>query len=258
MRISYRLFDATLESASALLAVEAACWNESPLSAQGVLALLRKQDDDYPQSCWLALAADTVVGFVHAFQIQSLEATTWQIDLLAVHPNWRRRGIATELLRRAILTTPADTVTGRALVAVRNVGSAKAFERVGFKSDGAAERLLARDVPSPSAKPPTLPDNAALQRLDERSWAFSQYGARLVFNEVHTLLYNGLWVAGFNAQMPTTLLDTALTFAAQHQLDELNLLLPRRDETRVQLLRSNGYEDLGDYLVWTCRLDLAK
>ena len=46
---------------------------------------------DGPQRAWLAIADDRVAGFVVAFATTGLHGPRWEIDLLAVLPDWRRR-----------------------------------------------------------------------------------------------------------------------------------------------------------------------
>ena len=89
MHITYRLFDGSMDDAAGILEVEAACWNEATHSPQTLRELL--QSVEQVQVCWLAEACGQVVGFAHAFLTYRGRYATWELDLLAVHPNWRRR-----------------------------------------------------------------------------------------------------------------------------------------------------------------------
>jgi ribosomal protein S18 acetylase RimI-like enzyme len=141
-----RAFDGSLADAEGLLAVEKATFDESPYSVVEVQAMLTHET----QRAWLAVSQDEVVGFVTAFSTASLRGPWWEIDLLAVHPDWTGRGLATRLIRAAAAyrLPPASPIRApaspswaklrraRAVVATNNPGSARAFTRAGFRRAG--------------------------------------------------------------------------------------------------------------------------
>ncbi|MEJ2208511.1 MAG: GNAT family N-acetyltransferase, partial [Anaerolineae bacterium] len=127
--VTIRPFDGSPEDAEGLLLVERATFDESPYSPAEVQAMLGGD----VQRAWLALAGDDVVGFVAAFVTRGLSGPCWEIDLLAVHPDWSRRGIATRLIRAAADQGKEVAPRARAVVALENEGSAGAFLRAGFR-----------------------------------------------------------------------------------------------------------------------------
>lgn len=127
--VTIRPFDGSLEDAEGLLLVERATFDESPYSPFDVQAMLRGD----AQQAWLALAGDEVVGFVAAFLTRGLSGPCWELDLLAVHPGWSRQGIATRMIRAAADYGKGMAPWARAVVALDNEGSARAFLRAGFR-----------------------------------------------------------------------------------------------------------------------------
>jgi mycothiol synthase len=76
--------------------------------------------------------ADTMVGFLLARR-WSEEAVGF-IDLLGVHPQWRRRGIGSALLRTAFARFAADGLREAQLgVASDNPGALQIYQRVGLR-----------------------------------------------------------------------------------------------------------------------------
>jgi ribosomal protein S18 acetylase RimI-like enzyme len=124
-----RPFDGSLADAKGLLAVEKATFDESPYSATQVQTMLSGGS----QRAWLALAGSKVIGFAIAFATAGLSGPCWELDLLAVHPQWRGRRLATRLIRAAAAGSPEGIGRMRAVVATDNGASARAFAQAGFQ-----------------------------------------------------------------------------------------------------------------------------
>lgn len=133
-----RPFAASLDDAEGLLLVERATFDECPYSPAEVQAMLTTG----PQRAWLAVAGDQVVGFVAAFATRGLSGPCWEIDLLAVHPDWSRQGIASRLIRAASVHGARTADRARAVVALDNDGSTAAFERAGFRAQPEGHELF--------------------------------------------------------------------------------------------------------------------
>ncbi len=133
-----RPFDGSLASAEGLLGVEQAVFDECPYSAEQVRIMLI----DGPQRAWLAHGGDTVIGFVVAFPTAGLQEPSWEIDLLAVHPQWRGRRLGTRLIRAASASPEGIARRARAYVATENTASAQAFSRAGLRPTPATYTLL--------------------------------------------------------------------------------------------------------------------
>ncbi|GAB4510635.1 MAG: hypothetical protein OHK0046_07830 [Anaerolineae bacterium] len=116
------------------------------------------------------VAADgpRVVGFVDSFPSQN----RWELDLLAVDPDYHGRGIAGELIAAS---DEAGRAAGffltRALVQVENDPMMRALSRMGYSSDQKPQTLYVCD--------------GGLAAVDAASLL-----------PVHTLTYEGAWIEG--------------------------------------------------------------
>ncbi len=283
-----RAFDGSLADAEGLLLVEKATFDESPYSPEQVQAMFSGS----AQRAWLASGDDQVVGFVAGFTTYGLRGPCWEIDVLAVHPDWTRQGLATRLIRAAAAQSRTPARQARAVVASDNLGSARAFERAGFRRAGPCELLILstkeRHAQPPSASgvtirqahsaqeiAPWLPQGTVLPALHEAQ-ALSVQGqqGRLTLLlaewdgqpagygeliEVQTLLYRGVWIESLAATGPRVrraLVDEAVERAFAADLDEIGMMRPKHDRSLEDTLRSAGFRSLGRFDWFTARLPL--
>ena len=83
--------------------------------------------------CLGAFEGDELVGYI----INSRYVDAWHVMNVAVHPDYRRRGIATRLLERLFELTKDDGRRGYTLeVRVSNAGAIDLYERLGFGRRG--------------------------------------------------------------------------------------------------------------------------
>ncbi len=76
---------------------------------------------------------ETLVGYL----VLSRYVDAWHVMNVAVAPAWRRRGVATALLRRLLDETRHDAQRGYTLeVRVSNVSAISLYERFGFRPKG--------------------------------------------------------------------------------------------------------------------------
>ena len=133
-----RRFDGSLADARGLLRVERATFDESPYNAHEVQAMLAGGS----QWAWLATLGDDVIGFIIAFPTSRLGGSWWEMDLLAVDPDWAGRGLGRRLIRAAASGGSELADRARAVVATDNVASARAFAKAGFQPVPETHRLL--------------------------------------------------------------------------------------------------------------------
>jgi ribosomal protein S18 acetylase RimI-like enzyme len=282
-----RAFDGSLADAEGLLAVEKATFDESPYTAEEVQIMLTHG----PQRAWLAFSQTEVVGFVTAFATAGLRGPCWEIDLLAVHPDWTGQGLATRLIRAAAAYSLAPASLSRAVVATNNAGSVRAFMRAGFRRAGRCKLLIFRPkeqspqalvalnvtvreveseelasllpaemAPLDDDSPATLPRQQSTQE-STLLWAEGRgqpFGyAELL--EVQTLLYRGIWIESLAASKQiahAALVHEAVKRAIAADLDEIGMMVPERDQAVQATLRAAGFHSLGSFDWFTAALPL--
>ena len=271
-----RPFDGSLRDAEGLLAVEKATFNESPYSAQQVQAMLSGD----AQRAWLAIGEGCVVGFVVAFLTRGLRGPWWEIDLLAVHPEWTRRGLAARLVRAASIRGGQVADRARAVVSTENSASARVFERAGFRRSGRCELVVFRPedgMPRPwhalgvtirkardtkdveeCAREAGWPlDGAAPGSFEERGgWTLlvaelhGRFAGCAELSEVQTLLYRGMWIESLVASrrvVRIALAHDALTYAVAAGMEEIGMMIPVTDHSLRVALKETGFRALGRF-----------
>jgi len=268
-----RAFDGSLADAEGLLAVEQATFDECPYTAHQIQAMLQPGNATpiekcHPEQCegpeskitilseakdqnrhslqcaWLAVNDNpvgtpngNVVGFVTAFPVSSLEGIWWEIDLLAVHPDWQGRGLGRQLIRAAAAGGEGLVNRSRAVVATGNRRSTRAFTHAGFQVQPSACTLLIRrfDEQAPWPQPasgvtvhqaaspagaapiqnpeslcrPLLPAKTAIlsEAKDQNRHLLTLLLAedcdcpagQVELIQVQTLLYRGIWIESLGA-----------------------------------------------------------
>jgi ribosomal protein S18 acetylase RimI-like enzyme len=264
-----RRFDGSLADAQAILATEHAAWSDSPYSAEQVHAMLTRG----PQRAWLAIVDAQVAGFVIAFATHGLQEPRWEIDLLAVHPSYRRQGLATALIRAATAFGAGQAARARAFVATDNAPSARAFHRAGFVSQPETRALLIHRAGGSSphrplgstgitVRPTTDVGKASAWLPDKPTWA-DHPGMTLLLAEqdgepagyaellqVETLLYRGVWIEALSApQRPARdlLIHEAMALTSTRGLQELGAMVPASEWRLREALVSMGFRSLGDF-----------
>lgn len=277
MRTIVRAFDGSLADAEGLLAVDRATFNECPYSAREVQAML----SDGAQRAWLAFGGGSVAGFVVAFPTTGLQGPCWEVDLLAVLPEWRGRGLATRLIRAACAGGQRLARQARAVVASDNGASIKAFTRAGFRVGAETNKLLIYRTGglSPHASPvagvairqaasiteaaawlPEVPAGGETPGLAlllaEQDGQPAGYAALV---KVETLLYRGVWIESVQAQsqkLYEALVHEATNQAIAAGLDEIGAVVPDREWFLQDSLVGRGFRSLGDFYWLTASLPL--
>lgn len=262
MKVLLRPFNGSLGDARGILAVDRATFNDCPYPPEQIVHLLTGGE----QRAWVAEVDGSLVGFVTAFPTRTLQAESWEVDLLAVQPQHQRQGIGTALIKRAVAGAAGSRATRtRAVVAVKNHPSRRAFEAAGFQAlpgtchlmrcnvAGAAARLPVAgmeavrglkgeaDARGVLGLAPALPHTAAqVTRLaSAKATALlvaERDGSVAAFVElvkVQTLLYAGAWVE--------ILVTSALSHAEGSRRDEAAPLIA----AAVEQVRAEGLDEIG-------------
>lgn len=264
-----RPFNGSLADAEGLLSVERITFHESPYSAREVQRMLTEG----PQHAWLAVAASEVIGFVVAFPTFGWQNRRWEIDLLAVRPDWTGQGLATRLIRAAAAAGAAVAHWARAVTAVDNRASLRAFQRAGFRPSAEPCSLLLWRPPglnplSRATPGVTIQRTFSAMRLQgtgddtpKGPSAFlllaEHHGRPAGYAElipVQTILYRGIWIEAVDASSPlvrTALLRETVELAMAADLDEIGMMVPRSDHALQETLLTAGFRSLGGfYWLW--------
>jgi len=136
--VTIRPFDGSLADAEGLLGVERATFDESPYTAAEVQAMLVEG----PQRAWLAVQGSRIAGFSIAFPVTGVRGSWWEVDLLAVQPEWRGHRLGRRLIQAATAHGAGMAGQARAVVADDNGASTQAFLRAGFQMAPGTRELL--------------------------------------------------------------------------------------------------------------------
>lgn len=265
--ILIRRANLTLDDAEALLAAERASLGDSPYDAAQALAVMRRPEHAeylaYPAS-----APRQVVGFCSCLETPTPQGPRLEVDMLGVISAYRGQGLATRLIAYAVDKARARGVRSfRALVAVDNRASRRAFERVGFTASATAFDLLIYrlDGLAPVAFLPAgwrWEIEADSDSPAETHRLFDAPGSLAAVAEclrVQTLAYSGLWLERLDAAVPDIerLMARALVERAKSlSLDEVGYVAPAGDEDASDDLPNaafirEGYQVAGRYLTLT-------
>lgn len=278
-----RPFNGSLEDAQGILAIDRATFDDCPYPPERIARLLMAGE----QRAWVAEVDGSVAGFVAAFPTRTLQAESWEVDLLAVHPQYQRQGIGTALIKQAVRgAAGSGAAQARAVVTVKNHASRRAFEAAGFQALPETHHLMRCDVAGAAARPPvpgmetirplaseadargvlqlapalprTAPEVTRLVDAETNTLLVAErngdVSAFVELVKVQTLLYAGAWVE--------TLVTPALSATCPElrrrvegsRLDEAAPLIA----AAVERARAKGLDEVG-YLVaaWDWRLRQA-
>ncbi len=178
----------------------------------------------------IAVEDNTVVGFVDSFLTLSSEGMRrWEVDLLAVLPEHRGKGIASQLI--AASTDAGHTMDAalmRALIAVDNVGSEKAFARCGYQTQDETCALYGSDGTADN-----LPHPNDLYLLP-----------------VTTFNYRGVWLEG---KLSAEGFRKAQAVRARYQWDTAGAVIPLSQTQAVTAAQEAGYTFVAEYRWWHYR-----
>ncbi len=212
------------DDALGIAAVKAAAWPGEASEAAHIAAVIRQPG----RATLVAIENGRVLGFVDGFLTSALAGVRrWEVDLLAVHPDHRRRGIG-----RALVTVCTDAgraagaALARALIQLDNVGSQNTFARCGYQVNGAVCRLFVST--SGGASGPTPPPDAHLI-------------------PVVTLNYRGLWIEG---KLSAAGFEAARAVRARFGLNLVGAAIPLAEIEALRAAHGAGFRAVGDYQWW--------
>lgn len=212
------------DDAPALAAVHAACWPAEHIAVEHIARALA-----LPDRVTLAVESrEILVGFVDGFLTTGADGRRrWEVDLLAVHPAMRGRGLGRRLIAACVAAGAAfnpDCI--RALIRVDNIASQRAFAAAGFAPQTTTCRLMI---------------NTAGASLDHEP----PPGAHLV--PVVTLTYRGVWIEG---ALPAETFVAASAIRVRHGWDVAGCVIPLTQGEALRAAGEAGYTAIGDFAWW--------
>ena len=212
------------DHAAAIASIQRAIWPTESSDESQIAAAIADAD----HRTTIALVEARIAGFVDGFKTHSASGQLrWEVDLLAVHPDYHSRKIGQQLIAESTQQArQLGAAVARGLVQVDNVPSQRAFQRCGYESDQTVYTLMVAD-----AKPSLV--SASLKN------------AHLV--PVNTLNYRGLWLEG---DLTPDTLAAAQAACARLECAVVGTLIPVNDQGRLNVAAKNGYSAVSHYQWW--------
>ncbi|MFT5195049.1 MAG: GNAT superfamily N-acetyltransferase [Cellvibrionaceae bacterium] len=214
----------TLSDVPSLISLKQAVWlNESADSNLITIALQTPS-----HQAFIAVIEGKPAGFISCFiSTSQLGEQRWEVDLLAVHPNFRRRGLATQLVQTAIQARQATGAgESRALIAIDNKGSEMSFAKNGYTTDDQIYTLYISM---------SQPDGKHIKPI----------GAHLV--QVNTFNYRGVWL---EAKLSDKAFLGAQSKCAQENLDLVGVLIPDNRPAEQALAQGRSFKPVSKSRWW--------
>ncbi|MBZ0277604.1 MAG: GNAT family N-acetyltransferase [Anaerolineae bacterium] len=171
-----------------------------------------------------------MIGFVDLFMTRSItNEARWEVDLLAVHPDCRGRGVGTALVQASTQAGQSLGATlARGLVQTQNIASQKAFERCGYIRDREAHILCVAGRPGTSD---------------------SDDGAGAIRIPVQTFNYTGLWLEGVLNPSVFAAARAALHIAPGNY-ELAGTLIPASNQALLDMAAESGYDHIAEFSWW--------
>ena len=212
MSLEIRLADGDMtDDVNGIDRVKARVWSE--LSDPKHIANAIREPDHVTH---IALVDRVVVGFVSGFMTLSIEGVRrWEVDLLAVQPEFQRQGIARRLVAHSTIAGQnMGASMARGLVGIDNIASQHTFARNNYRPDETKYGLY-------------------LSTNDTRTHAEPPLSSHLI--PVVTMNYRGVWIEGqlspqalaaaqsvrtrYNWQVAGALIPESATAISEHALE---------------------------------------
>jgi N-acetylglutamate synthase-like GNAT family acetyltransferase len=210
---------------TAIVQIMHLAWPDSAVNGSRITGILENRN----HKTHVAVEYENVAGFVDGFITTSHDGVLrWEVDLLAVHPDYRGRGIGCQLIAASSREgRERSAALCRALVRTDNRKAALAFSQCKYTSDLRTYGLYV---------------NA---ELVSQSITASTEGAHLI--AVETLSYCGVWVEGALSEAGFA---AANRVCIERQLDACGAVIPVEQNDLISAAQSTGYALIGQYNWW--------
>ncbi len=206
--------------AARISAIKAAVWDD-PGDAERIARVITEPD----HATLVAVYDGVVAGFVDSFLTLSRQGVCrWEIDLLAVHPDCQRWGLARQLIAASTASgREMGASLARAAVRIDNIASQKTFARCGYRlDDTVCELHVSPESADTQANPPD--------------------GAHLI--PVNTFNYCGIWLEG---EISPEAIAAAQGMKTRRDMDVVGAVVPVEQRDAVGIVRDAGFNLIGQY-----------
>ncbi len=231
-----RYLGAAAQDAAAVSTVHSAAWPDERIPPDRIAA--RLEDPNRVTHLMYALSTAGTLGLATAGYVDGFLTVAadglrrWEVDLLAVHPDFRGQGFAQALIAASLEAAATHGAqAARAFVRPDNAAALSAFQRCGFAvQPGVCTIFVADGTDGTGAQSAADPGGA--------HWV-----------PVRTLSYDGLWLEGAL---------TAATFAAARAClpadQSAGAALAREQHGLRAAAEGAGYGPTADYMLLWCDL----
>ncbi len=215
---------ATAADAPLIAEVKVATWPDEMTTAEMIARVLQETN----HAAHTAWGDGRLAGFVDGFlTMTAAGARRWEVDLLAVHPVYRGRGLATRLVQaNSGAGCDMGAIEARGLVKTGNAASERAFARCGYVTDATIYGLYIDGYGEGF--------NSAVPR-----------GLHLI--PVVTFNYQGVWVEG---ELSGAGFALAQSVRAQYGWDAAGAAIPVNLTEAKKAAEAAGYSLVGEFRWW--------
>ena len=234
MSLEIEIRQATLDDAPEVAAIKHTVWPDELVDVTQIAKAIQEPG----HATHVGLHAHTIIGFVDGFSTYSVQGIhRWEVDLLAVHPDYRGHRIGERLVRAS---TRAGSQRGaevaRGLIRTENIASQRTFARCAYQPDG------------------PLCDLYVLSR-NEHIQNEILFTRKVHVIPVTTLAYNGCWLeVDFSS-------DTQSGEYPIYVNDDryvVGILIPIEEKEMYHSIQKAGFVNVGQFQWWTLSLGLLK
>jgi ribosomal protein S18 acetylase RimI-like enzyme len=213
------------DHAPAIVTIKTRVWPHDDHVQAQVLRALQKPD----HAAFIAVSDDKrIAGFVDSFPTADIDGRLrWEIDLLAVHPDFQGQKIGQRLIEVATQAgRDAGVRYARALIQIENIASQGAFRRCGYATNGQVYRLMISS---------------------ERQAGAVQAPNSTVLIPVVTMNYSGLWLEG---TVRAADLEAGKIECTRRGLDLVGVLIRETDTGALPAAERAGYSFIEAFQWW--------
>lgn len=232
--MTFQIRVANEEDAAAILWVKQAVWPESRSDLELTKAVITHPE----HVTHVAEVEGRVVGFVDGFMtIDSNRAGRWELDLIAVHPDFQNQGMATRLMiESTIIGRWRDAQIARGLVEVSNVGSQRTFARCGYQTTEDIHELYVFQNENLAGQGYKPPKPSGLSPVHETGLYY-----------VQTLNYTGIWL---EENWSAKRIRIVRKEVDERSFQLAGSVIPQDQTNAIPNLQSENFEQIAQFHWW--------